>query len=320
MSITSKVLVTGGAGFIGSNLADGLIDAGAKVVVIDNFVTGFRENLDEIRGDFEFVEADLNNSDIVSKAIQDVEIVFHQAALPSVPRSVDSPRETHDACVNATFNLLIHAKDAGVRRFVYAASSSAYGDQKILPKVETMRPQPLSPYAAAKLMGEHYCAVFSHVYGLETMSLRYFNVFGPRQNPSSMYSGVISRFIDALMSGKAPVIYGDGGQSRDFTYVANVVDANIRAAQTDKGIGQTVNTANGEKITLLELLEVLKKITGNESAEPKFETVRDGDVRHSQADNSLARELFDYKKLVDLEEGLRRTIDWWKLSRFNPDR
>ncbi len=320
MSITSKVLVTGGAGFIGSNLADGLIDAGAKVVVIDNFVTGFRENLDEIRGDFEFVEADLNDSDIVSKAIQDVEIVFHQAALPSVPRSVDSPRETHDACVNATFNLLIHAKDAGVRRFVYAASSSAYGDQKILPKVETMRPQPLSPYAAAKLMGEHYCSVFSHVYGLETMSLRYFNVFGPRQNPSSMYSGVISRFIDALMSGKAPVIYGDGGQSRDFTYVANVVDANIRAAQTDKGIGQAVNTANGEKITLLELLEVLKKITGNESAEPKFETVRDGDVRHSQADNSLARELFDYKKLVDLEEGLRRTIDWWKLSRFNPDR
>ncbi len=320
MSITSKVLVTGGAGFIGSNLADGLIDAGAKVVVIDNFVTGFRENLDEIRGDFEFVEADLNDSDIVSKAIQDVEIVFHQAALPSVPRSVDSPRETHDACVNATFNLLIHAKDAGVRRFVYAASSSAYGDQKILPKVETMRPQPLSPYAAAKLMGEHYCAVFSHVYGLETMSLRYFNVFGPRQNPSSTYSGVISRFIDALMSGKAPVIYGDGGQSRDFTYVENVVDANIRAAQTDKGIGQAVNTANGEKITLLELLEVLKKITGNESAEPKFETVRDGDVRHSQADNSLARELFDYKKLVDLEEGLRRTIDWWKLSRFNPDR
>ncbi len=320
MSITSKVLVTGGAGFIGSNLADGLIDAGAKVVVIDNFVTGFRENLDEIRGDFEFVEADLNDSDIVSKAIQDVEIVFHQAALPSVPRSVDSPRETHDACVNATFNLLIHAKDAGVRRFVYAASSSAYGDQKILPKVETMRPQPLSPYAAAKLMGEHYCAVFSHVYGLETMSLRYFNVFGPRQNPSSMYSGVISRFIDALMSGKPPVIYGDGGQSRDFTYVENVVDANIRAAQTAKGIGRAVNTANGEKITLLELLEVLKKITGNESAEPKFETVRDGDVRHSQADNSLARELFDYKKLVDLEEGLRRTIDWWKLSRFNPDR
>ncbi len=320
MSITSKVLVTGGAGFIGSNLADGLIDAGAKVVVIDNFVTGFRENLDEIRGDFEFVEADLNNSDIVSKAIQDVEIVFHQAALPSVPRSVDSPRETHDACVNATFNLLIHAKDAGVRRFVYAASSSAYGDQKVLPKVETMRPQPLSPYAAAKLMGEHYCAVFSHVYGLETMSLRYFNVFGPRQNPSSMYSGVISRFIDALMSGKPPVIYGDGGQSRDFTYVENVVDANIRAAQTAKGIGRAVNTANGEKITLLELLEVLKKITGNESAEPKFETVRDGDVRHSQADNSLARELFDYKKLVDLEEGLRRTIDWWKLSRFNPDR
>lgn len=319
MSITSKVLVTGGAGFIGSNLADGLIDAGAKVVVIDNLVTGFRENLEEIRGDFDFIEADLNNSEVVAKAIEDVEIVFHQAALPSVPRSVDNPRETHDACVNATFNLLVHSKDAGVRRFIYAASSSAYGDQEIMPKVETMRPDPLSPYAAAKLMGEHYCSVFNNVYGLETMSLRYFNVFGPRQNPSSFYSGVISRFIDALMSGKPPVIYGDGEQSRDFTFVANVVDANIRAAQTDKGIGQSVNTANGEKTTLNELLDVLKRITENETVDANFEPGRTGDVMHSQADNSLAVELFGYRKLVDLEEGLKRTIEWWKTSRFNPD-
>jgi nucleoside-diphosphate-sugar epimerase len=216
MSFTPRVLVTGGAGFIGSNLADELIRQGARVSIIDSFVTGSRENLEEINGDFEFFEGDINDADVLSRAIADVEIVFHQAALPSVPRSVDNPRETHDACVNATFNLLTTAKDRGVRRVIYAASSSAYGDQQTLPKVETMRPEPLSPYAAAKLVGEYYCSVFSHVYGLETLSLRYFNVFGPRQNPSSMYSGVISRFIDALLKNDTPVIYGDGEQTRDL--------------------------------------------------------------------------------------------------------
>ncbi len=320
MSLTSKVLVTGGAGFIGSNLTDGLIEAGAKVVVIDNLMTGFRENLEEIKGDFEFVEADLNDSEMVAKALEGVEIVFHQAALPSVPRSIDNPRETHEACVNATFNLLCLAKEADVRRFVYAASSSAYGNQKILPKVETMRPDPLSPYAAAKLMGEHYCSVFSNVYGLETISLRYFNVFGPRQNPASFYSGVISRFIDALMSGETPVIFGDGEQSRDFTFVANVVDANIRAAQTTKGIGESMNTANGDKVTLNELLDVLKDITGKPDVEARYEEERGGDVKHSQADNTKAVECYGYEKLVDLEEGLKHTIEWWKSSRFNPNK
>ncbi|MEZ5344065.1 MAG: SDR family oxidoreductase [Pyrinomonadaceae bacterium] len=316
MSITTKCLVTGGAGFIGSNLAEGLIAQGAKVVIIDNLVTGFRENLEEIRGDFDFIEGDLNDDTAVKKALEETEIVFHQAALPSVPRSVDNPAETHQACVNATFNLLLKSKDAGVKRFIYAGSSSAYGNQKMLPKIETMRAEPLSPYAAAKLMGEHYCSVFSHVYGLEAISLRYFNVFGPRQNPASHYSGVISRFIDALMSGNTPVIYGDGEQSRDFTYIANVVNANIRAAQTTKGIGESINTANGERITLNELLEVLKKITGSENVRADYQKARKGDVRDSQADNKKAVECLGYEKLVGLEEGLEKTIEWWKSSRF----
>jgi nucleoside-diphosphate-sugar epimerase len=316
MPLTTKCLVTGGAGFIGSNLAEELIKQGAKVSILDNLVTGFRENLDEIAGDFDFIEGDLNDDSAVKKAIDGAEIVFHQAALPSVPRSVEDPAETHQACVNGTFNLLLKAKDAGVRRLIYAASSSAYGDQPTLPKVETMRPEPLSPYAAAKLMGEYYCSVFSQVYGLETISLRYFNVFGPRQNPSSMYSGVISRFIDALLKNSTPVIYGDGEQSRDFTYIANVVDANIKAATSDKGIGQVINVANGERISLNELLEVLKKITGKLDVSADYQTERKGDVKHSQADNRKAIELIGYEKLVDLEEGLRKTIDWWESSRF----
>jgi nucleoside-diphosphate-sugar epimerase len=316
MNFTSKVLVTGGAGFIGSNLANELVRQGAKVTIIDNLATGFQENLAEIEGDFEFIEGDLNDDSALRKALEGVEIVFHQAALPSVPRSVDNPQETHAACVNATFNLLLKARDSGVKRLVYAASSSAYGNQALLPKVETMRPEPLSPYAAAKLMGEYYCQVFSNVYKLETISLRYFNVFGPRQNPSSMYSGVISRFIDSLMSGKTPVIYGDGEQSRDFTFVANVINANLKAAQTTKGIGQVMNCSNGERISLNELLEVLKKITGKAEVEADYQTERAGDVKHSQADNSRAKEYLGYEKLVGLEEGLKRTIDWWKQSRF----
>jgi nucleoside-diphosphate-sugar epimerase len=316
MSITTRVLVTGGAGFIGSNLADELIRQGAKVRVIDNFLTGYRENLEEIRGNFDFVEADLNDDKSLQSAISDVEIVFHQAALPSVPRSVENPCDTHEACVNATFNLLVKAKDAGVRRLIYAASSSAYGDQPTLPKVETMSPDPLSPYAAAKLMGEYYCSVFTRVYGLETFSLRYFNVFGPRQDPSSTYSGVISRFIDALMKGETPVIYGDGSQTRDFTYIANVVDANIQASQSGKGVGEVMNVANGERVSLVELLETLKRITGNESVSAEHRPERRGDVKHSQADNARAVEWLGYKKRIGLEEGLARTIEWWKGSRF----
>lgn len=316
MAITSKVLVTGGAGFIGSNLADELIRQGARVNIIDDFTTGFRENLDEIKGDFDFIEGDINDNSAVAKAIEGVEIVFHQAALPSVPRSVEDPAETHRVCVNGTVNMLIKSRDAGVKRFIYAASSSAYGDQPVLPKVETMKPDPLSPYAAAKLAGELYCRAFNNVYGLETVALRYFNVFGPRQNPASMYSGVISRFIDALMSGETPVIFGDGEQSRDFTYIANVVNANIKAAQTTKGLGETMNAANGDRITLNELLEVLKKITGRTEAVAEFREPRNGDVKDSQADNRRAVECLQYEQLVGIEEGLKNTIDWWKNSRF----
>ena len=316
MAITTKFLVTGGAGFIGSNLADELLKQGAKITILDNLSTGFIENLNEIKGDFEFVEADLNDDDKLVKSLEGVDIVFHQAALPSVPRSVENPVETHRACVNGTFNLLVKAKENKVRRVIYAASSSAYGNQEILPKVETMNPSPLSPYAAAKLMGEYYCQVFSRVYNLETVCLRYFNVFGPRQNPASQYSGVISRFIDSLMSEKRPTIYGDGEQSRDFTFIANVVNANIKAAFTTKGIGEIVNTANGERITLNELLKVLQKITGKETIEADYQTERAGDVKHSQADNKRAKEWLGYEKLFDLESGLRQTIDWWSASRF----
>lgn len=316
MSITPQVLVTGGAGFIGSNLAGELIRQGAKVRIADNFLTGFQENLDEIEGDFDFVEADVADAESARKIVAGVDVVFHEAALPSVPRSVADPVETHNACVNGTFNLLLAAKDAGVRRFIYAASSSAYGDQAVLPKVETMRPEPLSPYAAAKLVGEHYCRVFSEVYGLETFSLRYFNVFGPRQNPSSQYSGVISRFIDAFMKGGRPVIYGDGEQSRDFTYIANVVDANLKAMEAREGSGEVMNVANGEKVSLLELVEVMKKVTGRAEVGIDFQSERKGDVKHSQADNSRAVEWLGYEKVVGLEDGIRRTIDWWKTSRF----
>jgi nucleoside-diphosphate-sugar epimerase len=316
MPTTTRALVTGGAGFIGSNLADELIRQGAKVRIIDNLVTGYRENLEEISGDFDFVEADLNDDQALTGAIEGVDIVFHQAALPSVPRSVENPSETHQACVNGTFNLLLKAKDAGVRRVIYAASSSAYGDQATLPKVETMSPEPLSPYAAAKLVGEYYCRVFSQVYGLETLALRYFNVFGPRQDPSSMYSGVISRFIDALMKGSTPTIYGDGEQTRDFTYVANVVNANLLAADTSSGIGKVINVANGERVSLNQLLETLKKILDKSGVEPEYLPERKGDVKHSQAHNGRAIEFLGYEKLVDLEEGLKRTIDWWKTSRF----
>lgn len=316
MSLTTNVLVTGGAGFIGSNLADELIRQGAKVKIIDNLSTGFRENLEEINGNFDFIEGDLNDNNSLTKALENVEIVFHQAALPSVPRSVDNPAETHEACINATFNLLLKAKESGVRRVVYAASSSAYGDQEISPKVETMRPEPLSPYAVAKLVGEYYAQVFHRAYGLETLCLRYFNVFGPRQNPSSQYSGVISRFVDALAKGENPVIYGDGEQTRDFTYVANVVNANINASQTDKGIGEVMNVANGEAISLNELFKVIQGLLERPDIHVNYESPRTGDIVHSLADNSRAVECLNYERLIGLEDGLSKTIEWWRNSRF----
>jgi nucleoside-diphosphate-sugar epimerase len=316
MSLTGTYLVTGGAGFIGSHIAAALSSAGARVRAIDDLSTGYEENLEEVGGPVEFVRASLLDEGALRRALEGVEVVFHQAAIPSVPRSVENPAETHRACVEATFALLLAAREAGVRRLVYAASSSAYGDQPTLPKAEEMRPEPLSPYAAAKLVGEYYCQVWARVYGFETVSLRYFNVFGPRQDPGSQYSGVISRFIDALMTGARPVIYGDGGQTRDFTYVSNVVDANLRAAESPRAVGEIINVANGECTTLNRLLETLKHVTGKPEVEADYRAARVGDVRHSLADITRARELLGYEPRVGLEEGLRKTIEWWKQSRY----
>jgi len=316
MPLSGIALVTGGAGFIGSHIAASLALGGARVRIVDDLSTGYRENIQEIDGEVDFIEGSLADERILRRALQDVELVFHQAAIPSVPRSVENPRQTHVACVEATFSLLLLARELGVRRVVYAGSSSAYGYASKLPKSEDMLPEPLSPYAVAKLVGEYYCQVFTKVYGLETITLRYFNVFGPRQDPSSQYSGVISRFISALLSGKQPVIYGDGEQSRDFTYIDNVVSANLKAAETTRGLGQSVNVANGERITLNELLRELVSLTGRTDVKVDYQPPRAGDVRHSLADVSLARELLDYKPLIDLRTGLERTIDWWRRSRF----
>ena len=318
MPLTGIALVTGGAGFIGSHIAAGLTASGARVRVLDDLSTGHRENLDEIGGDIDFIQGSVADEDVLQKALEGVEVVFHEAAIPSVPRSVEAPRQTHIASVDGTFSLLLAARDNNVRRVVYAASSSAYGDQPTLPKSEQMLPDPLSPYAVAKLVGEYYCQVFTRVYGLETVSLRYFNVFGPRQDPSSQYSGVVSRFISSLLGDERPVIYGDGEQSRDFTYVDNVVAANLSAANAPGASGKVVNVANGERITLNELLAELKELTGKQDVTAEYRDPRVGDVRHSLADNSMARELLGYESKVGLREGLKRTIDWWKTSRFNP--
>ncbi|PYS52747.1 MAG: LPS biosynthesis protein WbpP [Acidobacteria bacterium] len=316
MSLSGIVLVTGGAGFIGSHIAQALALKGARVRVIDDLSTGYRKNVEEIKGEIDFHEASLADADALRRVLEDVELVFHEAAIPSVPRSVKNPVETHVACVDATFSLLNAARERGVRRVVYAASSSAYGDQPQLPKAEEMRPDPLSPYAVAKLVGEYYCQVFTRAYKLETVSLRYFNVFGPRQDPSSEYSGVISRFTSALLSDERPIIYGDGEQSRDFTYIADVVAANLLAAETTKGVGHIINVARGERITLNELLNTMKKITGRGDVQAEYREPRAGDVRHSLADITRARELLGYEPSVGLEEGLRKTLDWWKQSRF----
>lgn len=310
-------MVTGGAGFIGSHIASALVERGARVRVIDDLSTGYRENIDEIGGKVDFINASLTDKEALMRALEDVELVYHEAAIPSVPRSVANPRETHRASVDATFSLLMASRESNVRRVVYAASSSAYGDQPELPKREDMRPDPLSPYAVAKLVGEYYAQVFTRTYNLETVCLRYFNVFGPRQDPSSQYSGVISRFISVLLSDEQPVIFGDGGQSRDFTYIANVVDANLRAAETVRGVGHVINVANGQRITLKELLEVVKNLVGKAHVQAEYKEPRAGDVRHSLADITKARELLGYEPRVGLEEGLRHTIDWWQQSRFN---
>ena len=316
MPLSGITLVTGGAGFIGSHIASALASNGARVRVLDDLSTGHRENIDEIGGDVDFIQGSVADEELLKKVLEDVELVFHEAAIPSVPRSVEAPRQTHIASVDGTFSLLVAARERGVRRVVYAASSSAYGDQPTLPKSEEMRPDPLSPYAVAKLVGEYYCRAFTRVYGLETVSLRYFNVFGPRQDPGSQYSGVVSRFISSLLSNERPVIYGDGEQSRDFTYIDNVVFANMNAASAKEASGKVINVANGQRITLNQLLAELKDLTGKQDVTAEYLEPRVGDVRHSLADITMARELLGYESKVDLREGLQRTIDWWKTSRF----
>lgn len=304
-------LVTGGAGFIGSHLAEALVKRGDSVRVLDNLSTGKRENIAHLADKIEFVEGDIRDPEAVRRAVAGVNVIFHEAAIPSVPRSVAEPELSHEVNVNGTFNVLLAARDAGVRRVVYAASSSAYGDTPTLPKHEALLPSPLSPYAAAKLFGEYYAQVFTRVYRLETVSLRYFNVFGPRQDPSSPYSGVISKFVTTLLAGERPVIFGDGEQSRDFTYIANVVDANLRAAESAEAVGEVINTAIGERITLNALLAELQRIIGTDLT-PEYRDVRAGDVRHSLADIKRAQELLGYKPLVGLAEGLFHTVNWYR--------
>jgi UDP-glucose 4-epimerase len=309
MGLSGIVLVTGGAGFIGSHIVDALVERGARVRVIDNLSTGYLRNLEAVSDRIDFLEGDLADESVAHKAVENVELIFHEAALPSVPRSIANPRETHLASVEATFNLLLAAKEKGVRRLVYAASSSAYGDQPTSPKIESMRPEPLSPYAAAKLVGEYYCKVFYRSYGLETLCLRYFNVFGPRQDPSSPYSGVISQFIDRLLKGQRPIIYGDGEQTRDFTYVSNAVEANMRAAESDRGIGEVTNVANGEQVSINQLFQRLRQVIGCDEIEPEYKPARAGDILHSLADISRAREYLGFEPRIRLEEGLRLTVE-----------
>src|SRR5512134_577170 len=291
-------LVTGGAGFIGSNLAEALLSAGHKVRVFDNFLTGKRENLaglaERFGSSYELLEGDLRDLEATRRAVEGADYVLHQGALPSVPRSVADPALSNAINVGGTVNLLIAARDAGVRRVVFAASSSAYGDTPELPKRESMTPNPKSPYAAQKLAGEHYMRIFFEVYGLETVSLRYFNVFGPRQDPASTYAAVIPRFITSVLSGEAPTIFGDGLQTRDFTYIDNVVEANLRACDAPgEACGKVYNIACGERVSLLDILEIVYGLAARRVA-PKFESPRQGDVRDSLADVSLARELIGY--------------------------
>jgi len=304
-------LVTGGAGFIGSHVAEALAARGDRVRVIDNLSTGRLENLDGFREKIEFVEGDLCDPATVAKVVEGVDCVFHQAALASVPRSVEKPLETHAHCVTATLNLLDAARRAGVRRLVYAASSSAYGDQPFSSKRETDLPDPISPYGAAKLAAEHYFRAFAATYGLQTVRLRYFNVFGPRQDPDSPYSAVIPLFITAMLAGRRPTIYGDGLQSRDFTFVSNVVDANLLAAEAPDVAGGVFNCANGRSTDLLTLIRLLNELLGTR-IEPIHAEPRAGDVRHSMADISRAQTCLGYKPRVSFEEGLRRSIDYYR--------
>jgi len=331
-----RYLVTGGAGFIGSNIVDTLLKRGNQVVVLDNFSTGKWENIERIirihglqrdkdfvvvkgedkinrRYRLEVIEGDLRNLNICRRAVQDVTYVLHQGALPSVPRSVTDPATTNDVNIRGTLNMLLAARDGGVKRFIFASSSSVYGDTPVLPKVETMPGNPLSPYALSKLTGEFYSILFYKLYGLSTVSLRYFNIFGPAQDPSSQYAAVIPKFITSLLAGKSPHIYGDGEQSRDFTYVADCVKANLLACVARDVSGEVFNVAGGKKTTVNELFHKIRDIL-NSQVKPEYRPPRPGDIRHSLADISKAEKLLGYRPEVSLEEGLRNTVEWFRSS------
>jgi UDP-glucose 4-epimerase len=306
-------LVTGGAGFIGSHIASALVERGDRVRLLDNLSTGHKKNLAALGSSIEFIEGDLVDRRDVERALDGVEVVFHEAALASVPRSVEAPLDTHAACVTGTVTLLDVARQCGVRRLVFGGSSSAYGDQPIVAKHEGLLPAPLSPYAAAKVAGEFYCQAFTATYGLETVTIRYFNVFGPRQDPQSQYAAVIPKFITSMLEGRRPTIFGDGQQSRDFTYIDNIVHGNLLAADARAAVGRTINVACGESYNLLELIAGINRLLGT-AIQPIFEPARAGDVRESLADISLARELLGYEPTVGFDEGLRRTIDYYRQS------
>ena len=304
----ANYLVTGGAGFIGSHLTEELVRRGHRVRVADSLITGKRRNLQHVTG-VEFVEGDLADMAVATRAVANMDYVLHQAAIPSVPRSVSDPITSNRANIDATLNVLVAARDAGVKRLVYAGSSSAYGDTPTLPKREDMSTNPLSPYALQKLVGEKYCQMFTRLYAFETVTIRYFNVFGPRQDPGSPYSGVISLFSTALLEGRRPTIYGDGQQTRDFTYIANVVDGVLRACEAPNASGEIINVACGDRISLIDLLRTINRILGT-AIDPIFKEPRAGDVRDSQADIHKALTLLGYAPTVSFEEGLARTIEW----------
>lgn len=307
----AKYMVTGGAGFIGSNIAEELVRLGEEVVILDNLSSGHEKNIEHIRSEVEFVEGDIRDRSTVGKALKGVDYVLHQAALASVPRSIENPVLVNEVNIAGTLVMLEESRAAGVKSFVYAASSSAYGDTEVLPKKENMVPRPLSPYAVSKLTGEYYCSVYSSIYGLPTVSLRYFNVFGPRQDPKSQYAAVIPIFVSQFLRDERPTIFGDGEQSRDFTYVTNVVKANILAAGCEGVGGRSINIACGERYTLNELFSRLKEIFRSE-LDPIYSDPRPGDVKHSQADISLAEELLEYSTEISFEDGLEKTVRWYQ--------
>lgn len=307
-----KVLVTGGAGFIGGHLIDALLAQNAEVRVIDNFSTGRRENIDRVRSRVDFIEADICDPEAIARAVHGVELVFHEAAIPSVSRSVADPVASNQANVGGTVSVLNAARLAGVRKLVYAASSSAYGDTPTLPKVETMTPRPMSPYAISKLAGEQYVTVFGKLYGFETVSLRYFNVFGPRQDPKSEYAAVIPRFVTTILAGQRPVIFGDGEQTRDFCFIENTVSANLLAAKATTH-GEVVNVACGARVSLNALIGLINDELGTD-VKPEYAPGRPGDVRDSLADITAAQKLLGYEVLFDLRAGLKKAIDWYRAN------